>query len=90
MYPQEQKELATVQKDMPSSREAYHTRFHDINVQRSYKKCTGSDHMHATVGYGESRLSDGGRGGGSQLSRPSDKRAVSKNVFFGLSVLSLV
>ena len=64
MYPQEQKELATVQKDMPSSREAYHTRFHDINVQRSYKKCTGSDHMHATVGYGESRLSDGGRGGG--------------------------
>lgn len=56
MYPLEQKELAIVQKDMASSSKAYHARFHDINVQRSYKKCTGSDRMHATVGCGGSRL----------------------------------
>ena len=60
----QQKELAIVQKDITSSREAYHTRFHYINVQRLYKKCTGPDHAHATVGCGRSRLSDkGGRAG---------------------------
>ena len=60
----QQKELAIVQKDMASSREAYHTRFHDINVQRSYRKCTGPDHAQATVVCGRSSLSDkGGRAG---------------------------
>ena len=60
----QQKELAIVQKDITSSKEAYHTRFQDINVQRSYRKCTGPDHAHATVGCGRSSLSDkGGRAG---------------------------
>lgn len=60
----QQKELAIVQKDITSSREAYHTRFHDINVQRSYRKCTGPDHAQATVGCSRSSLSDkGGRTG---------------------------